>query len=105
VRNDDLARVRMLLAQGTPVDGLENGHTTFYLAAQEGRLDLLQLLLDQGAEVNTVPVPDDGWTPLIVATYRGHRAVVAWLLDHGADIDARDRDGYSALGWDFKEWG
>ncbi len=39
----------------------------------------------------------DGLPPLHVAISAGYPDFVAWLLDHGADVDARDTDGRPAL--------
>ena len=41
---------------------------------------------------------DNGFTPLIYACYCGHAATAALLLDRGANIDAKDRGGMTALG-------
>lgn len=48
--------------------------------------------------------PDEnGFTPLILATYFGHQKIAEVLLKRGADIDARDTSGNTALmGVSFK---
>jgi uncharacterized protein len=38
-----------------------------------------------------------GFTPLMIASFKGHVEVVRWLVDHGAAIDERDEDGATAL--------
>ena len=35
-----------------------------------GHVDAARLLLDKGAEVNKAE--EDGWTPLLIACYKGH---------------------------------
>ena len=40
---------------------------------------------------------EDGWTALIKAAFRGHEEVVGLLLEGGADREAKDRWGDSAL--------
>ncbi|KAA0147614.1 hypothetical protein FNF27_06274 [Cafeteria roenbergensis] len=39
----------------------------------------------------------NGWTALIWATLRDHVAVATLLLDRGADIEAKDSGGQTAL--------
>jgi ankyrin repeat protein len=38
-----------------------------------------------------------GWTPLFLAAAIGHKAMVEFLLNSGARIDARDKDGDTPL--------
>ena len=65
------------------------------VAADAGRLDQAQLLLEWGADVN---VRDgDGNTALMFAAYNSHREMVALLLRAGADVHAVNRDGLTAL--------
>ena len=39
----------------------------------------------------------DGWTPLHVASQRLNERIVAWLLDHDADVLRQSRNGWTAL--------
>lgn len=72
-----------------------------FWAAKHGRLDTLKRGVDAGANVNTeswfadddVNVVDDDaatgvTTPLHVAAKYGQKEAAAWLIDHGANIDA-----------------
>src|SRR5579871_6741839 len=52
-------------------------------------------LLAAGAHVNTRDGLGD--TPLILAAMYGHTATVRLLLDHGADVNARNNQDYTAL--------
>ena len=45
------------------------------------------------------PDNDDGWTPLMIASYWGNPEVVRVLLAAGADKDLRNNDGKTALDW------
>ncbi|MBL8035024.1 MAG: ankyrin repeat domain-containing protein, partial [Leptospiraceae bacterium] len=61
-------------------------------AAEQGDLTAMQLLVEQGADVNGL----SRWgseTPLMKAAYYGQIEAAVWLLDHGADIEARDSRG------------
>jgi ankyrin repeat protein len=53
-------------------------------------------LLDRGADVNS---KDNKWgrTTLLEAANRGHEAVVRLLLGHGADVNAKNEWGQTAL--------
>ncbi|XP_069016043.1 ankyrin repeat and SOCS box protein 3 [Embiotoca jacksoni] len=54
-----------------------------FVAAQYGRRECLQILINAGARVNTQAA--DLATPLLIASQEGHEACVDLLLDHGAD--------------------
>lgn len=65
--------------------------------AQEAEmLRAVTMLMKLGHEVNAVNYR--GETPLQGAAFRGANTVVQYLVDQGADLDARNDLGYSALG-------
>ena len=68
------------------------GESALMLAAANGALELVKLLIAHGAEVNMT-----GWNPLSYAAWRGRTEVVKYLLEKGADIDAVSASGVSAL--------
>src|SRR5262249_23068361 len=39
----------------------------------------------------------EGWTPLHAASRQLNERIVAWLLDHGADVTRQGRNGWTAL--------
>ena len=84
------------------------GATPFLLAAANGDLPLMQALLEAGADPN-IPT-DEGGTPLLAAAGLGVHApgeepsteaesieVIAFLLARGADINAVDKRGETAM--------
>jgi ankyrin repeat protein len=73
----------------------------FVYACMHAHIDAAQLLLDKGAEINTVPGGFDyAGTGLHYAALNGHRAMVQFLLDHGADKNVLDtKVGSTAAGW------
>ncbi len=104
-------------------DGVKPGGTLLCTAARRGDIDIVRLLLDAGAN------PNESWNPFyrcipVYATRapkimkllldngatlppsmvpRGDLGMAALLLDNGADVDARDGDGRTALlsaAWD-----
>ena len=70
------------------------GSTAFLFAAMNGDLNSARLLRSSGVEINETG--SDGNTPLVVAAFSGHGALVSWLLEEGADPNAAGA-GYTAL--------
>ena len=59
---------------------------------------VMKLLIDAGANVNAQSTTQRRTPLLIAATYPSSTAALQLLLDHGADIHAKDRLGVHALG-------
>ena len=103
-----------------------HGETALLIAAQNGSVDVTELLLKAGAKVNMIDHdgqsailnaarlghaniinqlvdsdaelnPDSGEMPLHVAAENGHVDVVHLLLEGGADVDKADSYGNTAL--------
>jgi ankyrin repeat protein len=70
----------LLLRRGAELDP--------FTAAALGRADQLAAMLDRGEAILGSRSPD-GWTPLHLAAFFGHRDTAAMLLDRGADPAAR----------------
>lgn len=70
----------LLLRHGAELDA--------FTAAALGRTDQLEVLLDRGEAAVGERSPD-GWTPLHLAAFFGHRETAAMLIDRGADLGAR----------------
>ncbi|XP_055384961.1 uncharacterized protein LOC129614395 isoform X2 [Condylostylus longicornis] len=102
---------RALKACKGPID-LEiedyNGQTALNIAARNGHLDVVKLLLhftqplnDGTGRMKRVDVNHadrDGWTPLRSASWGGHTEVVKLLIAHpGCSIDLADKEGRTAL--------
>jgi hypothetical protein len=71
------------------------GTSFLHIASEFGLLSCLSDLLDYDVDVNLEGGPRR--YALIPAANNGHEAVVALLLDKGANIDVYDEFGYSAL--------
>jgi tetratricopeptide (TPR) repeat protein len=63
--------------------------------AQPVNLDIVKLLLDNGADANQAM--SDGDTPLHMAHYTGNRKVIHMLLSHGGDINGQNDQGKTPL--------
>ncbi len=90
----DVAEV-LLDAGANPEHAATNGMTPLASAVAGQRETTTHLLLDRGVSVDQ-RLPNQG-TALMVAAALGHPALVDALLTAGADVNATDADGHSAL--------
>ncbi|MFT3914994.1 MAG: ankyrin repeat domain-containing protein [Anaeromyxobacteraceae bacterium] len=75
------------------------GTTALHLAARHGHREVVQALLDAGAEVDALETAS-GTTALHWAAEVGHPSVVEALVARGASLELRDAwYGYTPLGW------
>jgi ankyrin repeat protein len=80
--------VRALISRGTPVAVTKyDGNSAFENAAGGGHVAILQLLLDNGANVNETTGYFSEGTALQRAAENGHIQTTQFLLDSGARID------------------
>jgi ankyrin repeat protein len=70
------------LSQGLPLPELHQ-------AVKEGRLSDVQKLLEHGKNVNEVDL--EGQTPLHTASKYGQDRIADLLLNHGANMEAKDK--------------
>jgi len=109
--------VDFLILQGADVNWSvpDTGETPLHSAlCKAGRpyfLYVLKLLVENGADVNAKTIPGresgafmrdvrtKGETPLHRAAAYGDEAMIQYLLDNGADKQARDANGASPIGW------
>lgn len=76
--------------------GYEFTAPAFFEAVNSQDLVALNAFLTAGINPNSVH-EKDGRTALISASARGDVEVVKVLINHGADVNAKDRSGYTAL--------
>ena len=106
----------LLISRGAELNAHDPWYSTpLYLAAEQGHLEVVKLLIVEGAEVN-VKSNGSGYTPLHRAAWgpvvrrfgeqaedlgadpdTSYKEIVDLLVAQGAEINARDNDGQTAL--------
>ncbi|QRM56984.1 ankyrin repeat domain-containing protein [Sinorhizobium sp. BG8] len=79
----------------------KGGLTALHAAAYGGNLEVVELLVSKGAAVNDT-ANFYHMSPLHAAAEEGHADVVAFLLTNKAEVDVKERNGYTPLtqaGW------
>jgi uncharacterized protein len=85
-RGGDLASARVLVAAGANVDDADAwGVSATTLAAHAGHRDVVEFLLDRGADANAARA---GFSALHAAIMRRDALMVSALLAHGANVSA-----------------
>lgn len=87
-----------LLKHGAEVDAIDNlGETALFAACKSGSLEIVELLVDHGSNVNHACF--DGYTPAMVVNLDSQdgEAILQCLILHGADIAMSNCHGQSAL--------
>ncbi|HLJ42062.1 MAG TPA: ankyrin repeat domain-containing protein [Candidatus Acidoferrales bacterium] len=124
VKAGDAPRVKQMLVIDPRLANAraESGASAVMTAIYHGKMDVCDLLLERGAQLdiheaaasgkfenvaalaakNPAAINSysaDGFTPLALAAFFGHREAAQWLLANGADINAvaKNPTGYTAL--------
>jgi len=93
----DLAKVKALLEQGANINGSSGasaGSNPLWTAVTEGRVNVVQYLLEKGA----LQIPN----MLFDAAASGDVGIVKILIRHGADVNYTDKWGHNAVFWATK---
>lgn len=87
--------MELLFSRGADINAVNSrGEQALLLAAWKGKLPAVKWLLEHGAATNRPPLQ---WTALHYAVFAGQKEVAEYLMDQGADINARSPNGSSVL--------
>lgn len=82
--------VELLLKHGANKEHRNvSDYTPLSLAASGGYVDIIGVLLQHGAEINSRTGSKLGISPLMLAAMNGHEAATQVLLERGSDINAQ----------------
>lgn len=101
IEEGDISSVRSLLDRGANIDAQSPNDWTPLLTASRDQPEIVELLLRRGANPNLCS--NKGYTPLMRAAGHGAIAIIERLLANGADLDAVDDGGQSALDMAYAE--
>ena len=85
---DEIAKILLLNGASARIAS-KDGTTSLHKASSAGFLEICEMLLDLGADVNALDAKR--WTPLMYATWASQELVVRLLLQHRADPSIQDR--------------
>ncbi|XP_013379306.1 ankyrin repeat and SAM domain-containing protein 6 [Lingula anatina] len=98
-KNGNLQRVKEILDEDiSQVDAFSpgDGATPLMFAAMTGRMDIAQLLVEKGSDVNKQDCIS-GWTAIMQALYHGKKAMAKYLIGVGADVSLQAKNGCTAF--------
>ncbi|KAF4631531.1 hypothetical protein G7Y89_g6592 [Cudoniella acicularis] len=93
--------VKLLFVRGANVrEATSEGRTPLLWASGSGHIEVVWLLLEKGADINTIDISSEFLdTPFIRASDRGHVDVTQLLLEKGVDVNADILGGQTPLLW------
>ncbi|KAK3262733.1 hypothetical protein CYMTET_28428 [Cymbomonas tetramitiformis] len=96
VGRGDVVEAGRIIDGGVNVNAVDqNSSTVLHLAAQQGGLDMVQLLLRKGADAQAKGKNNN--TPLHLAAHNGHPELVRMLISGGALVEGINKNHNSPL--------
>jgi len=79
-------------------EGKNRGNSALLIAAWDGSLSIIQWITEhKGIQMSLNQSDNNGFTPLIKASIKGHHHIVKYLIQNKVDPFIRDRNAMSAL--------
>ncbi|HAZ45728.1 MAG TPA: hypothetical protein DDW76_36550 [Cyanobacteria bacterium UBA11369] len=95
IEDGNVEKLRELILTGElNVNDIVDEISILGLAAKSGRLEIVQMMLEYGADVNLPSRKPDVWTALMAAASGGNLEIVKLLVEIGANVN-EIRDGGS----------
>jgi len=96
--NVELAMTLLLSDRGLLDARDTDGSTPLHCAVWKGHLQMVEALVDAGADVNAQNENDHwGTTPLHAAAHANQAGIAQLLIGRGANVNAKDREGRTPL--------
>lgn len=99
--SNNIQAIRLAIANGSNVNKAfklsQPDIIPLCFACKNQNIELIQILLDSGADINIVDYEQLGTTPLIIACQQGNTDIVRLLLDSGANINLDCELGFTPL--------
>jgi ankyrin repeat protein len=99
--SNNIQAIRLAIANGSNVNKASKlsqpDIIPLCFACKNQNIELIQILLDSGADINIVDDEQLGTTPLIIACQQGNTDIVRLLLDSGANINLDCELGFTPL--------
>jgi hypothetical protein len=88
VAKGDITQVESLLSKGADANLADRMRwTPLHIAARNNRLDIVELLVNKGANLNLNATNNRGQTPLHIAVTNSQKEIVELLITKGADVN------------------
>ncbi|XXH01493.1 hypothetical protein Hte_007853 [Hypoxylon texense] len=95
--SDHVQTIRTLLKYTSPnIPDPDRRKTALHLAAQEGKTEVIRVLLDSGADASIKAI-SFGWTPIFYAVRYVHIEATQLLFNHSRNPFVVDDDGWTPL--------
>lgn len=95
--HDRVAVVKYFIECECEVDKDKYGDTSLHVACVRGSLEIVRIIFDSGVDIEIKDSVDEE-TPLLMATSSGKTDVMKFLLERGADMNAKTQARRDTLG-------
>lgn len=99
---DNIPMMKLLLELGAEINSIRNN--PLMIASRQKSYEIVQFLLENGARLNLEELPFKEETPLYWAIVNRNVPLFKLLVQHGADVNMKDRDGNTPLFWTIENF-